>query len=79
MFNFFRKKQEAKLFYHTDVHCHLLPGVDHGAQTVEESLELIARQKAMGIDRIMFTSHVTENTFESKASIYSRPQWRRRE
>lgn len=65
MFNFFRKKQEAKLFYHTDVHCHLLPGVDHGAQTVEESLELIARQKAMGIDRIMFTSHVTENTFEN--------------
>ncbi len=65
MFSFFRKKQEAKLFYHTDVHCHLLPGVDHGAQSVEESLELIARQKAMGIDRIMFTSHVTENTFEN--------------
>ena len=55
MFSFFRKNQEAKLFYHTDVHCHLLPGVDHGAQTVEESLQLIERQMAMGIDRIMFT------------------------
>lgn len=65
MFNFFHKKQDNKLFYHTDVHCHLMPGVDHGAQTVDESLRLIERQMAMGIERIMLTSHVTDTTFEN--------------
>ena len=39
MFNLFkRKKEDVKLFYHTDVHCHILPGVDHGSQNVEQSL-----------------------------------------
>lgn len=66
MFGLFRKKQKIiTLPYRTDVHCHLLPGVDHGAQTVEDSLALIRREMEMGISRIFFTSHVTSTTFEN--------------
>ena len=66
MFNIFRKKpKETKLFYHTDVHCHLLPGVDHGSPDVDTSLELLALQQEMGIDHIIATSHVTKTTFEN--------------
>ena len=66
MFGLFRKKQDnVKLFYHTDVHCHIMPGVDHGAKTVEDSLALISREMEMGISRIFLTSHVTANTFEN--------------
>lgn len=65
MFNFFRKKETARLFYSTDVHCHLLPGVDHGATDINNAIELINVQKEMGINRIIFTPHITKSTFEN--------------
>ena len=66
MFNLFRrKKNDARLFYSTDVHCHILPGVDHGAQTVDDALQMLAVQKMMGISRVVLTSHVTAGTFEN--------------
>ncbi len=64
LFNFFRKKPST-LFYHTDVHCHLLPGVDHGSPDVATSLHLLGLQQKMGINRIIATSHVTQTTFEN--------------
>lgn len=72
MFGLFKKKHtDVKLFYHTDVHCHILPGVDHGAQTVEDSLTLLQREQNMGIKRVFFTSHVTANTFENTPETLS--------
>lgn len=65
MFNFFKKKQNSKLFYSTDVHCHILPGVDHGARNTENAIELIKAQKEMGINNIIFTPHITKSTFEN--------------
>ena len=66
MFNIFKKKkQDATLFYTTDVHCHILPGVDHGAQTIEDSLAMLREEKQMGINRVVLTSHVTADTFEN--------------
>ncbi|MDE6266308.1 MAG: hypothetical protein K2M07_03045 [Muribaculaceae bacterium] len=67
LFNFFTSKSSAdpKLFFHTDVHCHIMPGVDHGAEDVDESLELIAALRKWGIEQIILTSHVTETTFEN--------------
>lgn len=41
----------------TDLHSHILPGVDDGAQTVEDSLELIQRQLDQGVDEIALTPH----------------------
>lgn len=66
MFNFLRKKpKNVEFFYNTDVHCHILPGVDHGAKDVEQSLMMLEAQKAMGINRVICTSHVTASTFEN--------------
>jgi len=66
MFNLFnRHRKDAKLFYHTDVHCHILPGVDHGSQDVMQSLEMLRAEIDMGIDRVILTSHVTAETFEN--------------
>ena len=63
MFNFFRKKTNAKLFYSTDVHCHILPGVDHGARDIDNAIELIKAQMDMGINQIILTQHITKSTF----------------
>jgi tyrosine-protein phosphatase YwqE len=66
MFGIFHKnKEDVKLFCHTDVHCHILPGVDHGSQNVEMSLQMLEAEMDMGIDRVICTSHVTAETFEN--------------
>ncbi len=66
MFNIFKhKKQNTQLFYATDVHCHILPGVDHGSQSIEQSLEMLRAEREMGITRVVLTSHVTAETFEN--------------
>lgn len=65
MFNFFKKKEKAKLFYSTDVHSHMLPGVDHGATGIDNALELIHAQMDMGVNKFVFTPHITKTTFEN--------------
>ena len=40
-----------------DMHCHILPGIDDGAQTVEDSLALLRAEKEQGIKKIVFTPH----------------------
>jgi protein-tyrosine phosphatase len=42
----------------TDLHCHLLPGVDDGPDTIEESLEYSAAAVAAGTRTIVATPHV---------------------
>ncbi len=65
MFNFFNKKAASKLFYNTDIHSHILPGVDHGSRDIATSIELLKDQIGIGISNFIFTSHVTETTFEN--------------
>ncbi|MDD4927599.1 MAG: hypothetical protein PHF58_13990, partial [Methylotenera sp.] len=41
-----------------DLHCHLLPGIDDGPETIEQSLELARAAVADGITHSVLTSHV---------------------
>lgn len=41
----------------TDLHCHILPGIDDGARDVATSLELLKIEKESGVDHIIFTPH----------------------
>ena len=68
MLNIFKKKpkESAKLFYHTDVHSHILPGVDHGSQNVGESLEMLRAELDMGITHV----ETFENTPETLTAAY---------
>ena len=40
-----------------DLHCHILPGIDDGAQTVEDSIELLNALRRQRIHSVMFTPH----------------------
>lgn len=63
MFSFFRKKAPAQLWFKTDIHCHILPGIDDGSPTPERSLELVERMQQWGIERIFASPHVTQGSF----------------
>jgi protein-tyrosine phosphatase len=76
MFNFFKKKKEVRkepsFNYESvmvDMHSHVLPGIDDGAQNPQESVELIKRMIALGIKKIIATPHIMidfyKNTPES--------------
>ena len=66
MFNIFHKsRQPEKLFFHTDIHCHVLPGIDDGSPDTETSVRLIGHMEEMGINRIIASPHVTFGTFEN--------------
>lgn len=41
----------------TDLHTHILPGMDDGARDVETSLAMLAEQRAQGIRRAALTPH----------------------
>jgi protein-tyrosine phosphatase len=53
-----------------DLHCHYLPGIDDGAQTLEESLALAKAAVTAGITTAVMTPHVHPGRYENtKASI----------
>lgn len=45
----------------TDWHSHILPGVDDGIQTLEDSLAVLDRYEQAGIRKIWLTPHVMED------------------
>ena len=45
----------------TDWHSHLLPGVDDGVRTIEESLETLRLYEASGVREVWLTPHVMED------------------
>ena len=54
----FRNKLPQDIFKGaTDVHCHLLPGVDDGFSTVEKSLHALKKLEEHGIKKMVLTPH----------------------
>lgn len=64
MFGLFRKnklKKEITFDYtsiQVDMHSHVLPGIDDGAQNVEESVFLVRKMIELGIKKIIATPHI---------------------
>ena len=41
----------------TDLHTHILPGIDDGARTVDDSLALLRMERGQGVDTVVLTPH----------------------
>jgi protein-tyrosine phosphatase len=57
----FKKKMDivnALSFIGTDMHSHLLPGLDDGLQTIEESVAFIKELQTLGYKKLICTPHV---------------------
>ena len=49
-----------------DIHCHILPGIDDGAKTIEDSLAMAKVAAEEGIHTIIATPHHKNNQFNNK-------------
>ena len=73
MFGFFKKKDHNKNItfdYSTlivDMHSHVLPGIDDGAKTPEESIALIRKMMDLGIKKIIATPHIMADYYKNTA------------
>ena len=43
-----------------DIHSHILPGIDDGARTLEEAVQLVTEMAGWGFERITCTPHITK-------------------
>jgi protein-tyrosine phosphatase len=56
-----------------DLHCHILPGIDDGAQDLSESIKMAKKAVEQGIHTIVATPHHLNNKYENlKQSIIDR-------
>lgn len=51
-----------------DLHCHLLPGIDDGAQSLPDALAMARMAHASGITRAVLTPHIFPGRFENTAA-----------
>ena len=72
----FRKKQtlEESGFFRgfTDWHCHILPGVDDGVQTMNEALQILAEYERLGVKEVWLTPHIMEDIPNTTAHLHER-------
>lgn len=79
MFGIFNKKTFLRDLIpdgHVDIHCHVLPGIDDGAATTDDSLFLTQSLSKFGFTHCVATPHIMgstwENTPESISSAYQK-------
>jgi tyrosine-protein phosphatase YwqE len=53
----------------TDIHSHLLAGIDDGAKTLEDSLALILKLKEAGYKRFVTTPHIMSDFYKNTPEI----------
>ncbi len=66
---FTRKKNFPGLLSTTDLHSHLLPGIDDGVQDLEESLEVINGFVNLGFKKLITTPHIMHDFYKNDAAI----------
>lgn len=68
MFTFFKSKpllRELIPQNHIDIHSHLLPGIDDGAQTFKDTLALTTALQNMGVTEFITTPHIIQHVWEN--------------
>jgi protein-tyrosine phosphatase len=68
MFTLFKSKPTLKDLIpdnHVDIHSHLLPGIDDGAKTFDDSLRLTQKLLSFGFTQFITTPHIIQYVWEN--------------
>lgn len=79
--NIFRRQLSSgheKLFFSTDIHSHVCPGIDDGSPSPEHSVEIVEGMASLGIRKMIVTPHVAEEMFENDSRIITQAHERLR-
>lgn len=71
MFDFFKKKSKEEVIVNlselaVDLHSHLIPGIDDGAKTIDDSIQLIKELKSLGYQKLITTPHIMSDYYRNK-------------
>ena len=72
MFSIFKSKPVLKDLipdHHVDIHSHLLPGIDDGAKTFDDTLRLTTALQEMGVTQFITTPHIIQHVWENTHEI----------
>lgn len=66
---FFSSRKPVKVPFRTDMHSHLVAGIDDGVKTNEQSLITIRRMMDLGYEKFVTTPHIMSDTFPNTPKI----------
>ncbi len=72
IFNFFKRTPKSKLLFseiEVDMHSHLVPGIDDGVKTIEESLAVIQQMADLGYRKLITTPHINFDYYPNSKEI----------
>jgi len=67
-----KEKSERKIYelpFVTDIHSHILPGIDDGAVDMRESVKLLSGMYEIGYRRMVLTPHVMADSYRNTTDI----------
>ena len=59
----FSNSTDCKLPFTTDLHSHLIPFIDDGAKSLEETLDLLKQYREIGIKKLITTPHIMSHRY----------------
>ena len=77
IFSLFTKKKEKveTPLLRADIHSHLIPGIDDGSQSLEESLKLLWGMEALGYEKVITTPHIMVDTYRNTPKSIKEGLW----
>lgn len=69
MFSFFKKKRIDSAPLRVDIHSHLIPAIDDGVTSLENSLEVILQLQDAGYKKVITTPHIISDTYKNTPEI----------
>jgi tyrosine-protein phosphatase YwqE len=71
MFSLFKKKYVPQRgpVLKVDLHSHFIPGIDDGAQSMEESISLIRGMANLGYEKVITTPHIMVDAYKNTPEI----------
>jgi len=71
LFHSFFNNDKKEDFYYCDIdlHSHLIPGIDDGVKTLEESIQIIKGMKDLGFKKLIVTPHIMFHRYKNTKEI----------
>jgi len=66
---FFSSRSSASFECLRDVHAHILPGIDDGVSTVEESLQALLALSNLGYKKVVATPHIMSERYPNSSAL----------